>query len=219
MSEMVRWLKTGKRGARAEFTDSDLITTLLLLSIETMGRYKLQEELLLSDSSTKSLLNYCKKRNLLEITSSRKGHSLTKKGNEIVELIKQVILYHGKSEREFFDKNEHYFVLINGELLNENIKTPSWKIRDFAIAYGADSILHINISSEENFSFPEGEIILEDYYPGLPNYFKQILDSFSISNNNLLIVASKKYEIARKSAIISSLTSYKSIFKQIQNML
>ena len=86
MSEIVHWIKTGERGARAEFTDSDLITALLLIMENPMGRYKLQNELNLSDSSTKSLLNYAKKKNLLETKSGRAGHFLSYKGNIRQEL-------------------------------------------------------------------------------------------------------------------------------------
>ena len=58
MSEKVKWIKTGQRGARAEFTDCDIITALILISEEPMGRYKLQDELHLSESSTEVISNY-----------------------------------------------------------------------------------------------------------------------------------------------------------------
>ena len=89
MSKIVKWIKTGKRGARAEFTDSDLLTAVILISKVSMGRYKLQEKLLLSESSTKSLLNYCKSKNLLITTPGRTGHSLAENGKKVIDLVNQ----------------------------------------------------------------------------------------------------------------------------------
>ena len=112
MSDVVHWIKTGERGARAEFTDSDLITALLLIKENPMGRYKLQNELKLSDSSTKSLLKYAKKRELLEVKAGRTGHFLAEKGMQLVNLISRLILKHDKYEREIFPLKQHYYLVL-----------------------------------------------------------------------------------------------------------
>ena len=96
MSEKVKWIRTGQRGARAEFTDCDILTALILLSKESMGRYRLQEELQLSESSTKSLLNYCKSMNLLSASIGRAGHNLTEEGMKVVNHFNAVFFDYGE---------------------------------------------------------------------------------------------------------------------------
>ncbi|NHK30822.1 MAG: DUF4443 domain-containing protein [Asgard group archaeon] len=214
----VHWIKTGQRGARAEFNDGDIITTLLLLHLEPMGRYNLQKELAISDSSTKSLLNYCKKKQLLEI-ASKKGHKLTSKGRKIVDLIKQVILKHKQCSYEFFPNIKHYILFIakidsEDDGLFQQQKQSSWKYRDIAIAYGADSILLLHYQND-NLQFPERDMNLDDFYPDFKNFFKEKLALENQNNYYLLIVASNKIEIARKSAIITALHFYKNIMNEI----
>jgi hypothetical protein len=214
----VHWIKTGQRGARAEFNDSDILSTLLLLQLEPMGRYTLQKELAISDSSTKSMLNYCKKKQLLE-TESKKGHKLTSKGEKIVNLIKQVILKHGECSFEFFPNLKQYFLSISKNDFEDNIlfqqkKQSSWIYRDIAIAYGADSILLLQYQNKQ-LQFPEKEMNLDDFYPDFKNYFKENLVLEDQISYYLLIIASDKIEIARKSAIITALHFYKKVMNEI----
>lgn len=214
----VHWIKTGHRGARAEFTDSDIVSTLLFLDKEPMGRYNLQKKLAISDSSTKSLLNYCKKKELLEI-ASKKGHKLTSNGKKIVNLIRQVILKHNRSSYVFFPKMKHYLVFIakhySGDyVLSDKQKKSSWKFRDIAIAYGADSILLLQYEKKK-LQFPEEDMNINDFYPDFPVFFKQKLAMEDQNNYYLLIVASNKFEIARKSAIITALHFYEKVLQEI----
>jgi hypothetical protein len=218
----VHWIKTGQRGARAEFNDSDILSTLLLLQLEPMGRYTLQKELAISDSSTKSLLNYCKKKHLLE-TESKKGHKLTSKGRKIVDLIGQVIMKHGVCSFEFFPNLKHYILFISKidseeDVLFQQKKQSSWIYRDIAIAYGANSILLLQYQNEQ-LQFPEREMNIDDFYPDFKSYFREKLALDNPINYYLLIVASNKIEIARKSAIITALHFYKNITNEIHKVI
>lgn len=209
MSEVVHWIKTGERGARAEFTDSDLITALLLIKENPMGRYKLQTELKLSDSSTKSLLNYCKKKGLLEAKVGRSGHYLTKKGKELVIYISKLILKHDKCEHEVFPTKQHYYVLLttnkkNLEQTNVIIK-PSWKLRDIAISYGGEAILFLKVNSDGKIQFPEEDIKIENYFPKFETEFAKDIEEYLQPMNYILIVGANEMEIARKGAIITGL--------------
>jgi hypothetical protein len=209
LSEVVHWIKTGERGARAEFTDSDLITALLLIKENPMGRYKLQTELKLSDSSTKSLLNYCKKKGLLEAKVGRSGHYLTKKGKELVILISKLILKHDKCEHEVFPSKQHYYVLLstnkkNLEQTDVKIK-PSWKLRDIAISYGGDAILFLKVNQKGKIQFPEKDIKIENYFPEFETEFTKDIEEYLQSMNYILIVGANEMEIARKGAIITGL--------------
>ncbi len=209
MSEVVHWIKTGERGARAEFTDSDLITALLLIKENPMGRYKLQTELKLSDSSTKSLLNYCKKKGLLEAKIGRSGHFLAKKGEALVNQINKLILKHAKCEHEIFPSKQHYFVILttNEKSLEQNevIIKPSWKLRDIVISYGGDAILFLEVNSEGKIQFPEEDIKIENYFPKFETEFIIDIEEYLQPKNYILIVGATELEIARKSAIIAGL--------------
>ncbi|NHJ46787.1 MAG: DUF4443 domain-containing protein [Asgard group archaeon] len=215
----VHWIKTGQRGARAEFSDSDLITTLLLMSNEPIGRYQLQKNLLLSDSSSKSMLNFCKKIELLE-TAGKKGHQLTQRGSEFVNLIEKVILKHGICTFNFFPNMNHYFTIISSSKANNSNKEiqqvfASWKCRDIAIAYGADSIILLQYENGI-LNFPEEEMKLDDYYPDLMQYVIDEVALSTHSNYYLLFVAAKEVEIARKSAIITALHSQPNVINEIR---
>lgn len=209
MSEVVHWIKTGERGARAEFTDSDLVTALLLIKENPMGRYKLQTELKLSDSSTKSLLNYCKKKGLLEAKVGRSGHYLANKGKEFVNQISKLILKHDKCDHEVFPSKQHYFVLLttNKKKLGQNdvLIKPSWKLRDIAISYGGEAILFLKVNSEGKIQFPEEDIKIEKYFPEFETEFIIDIEEYLQPKNYILIVGANEFEIARKSAIISGL--------------
>jgi hypothetical protein len=211
---VVHWIKTGKRGARAEFTDSDLITALLILHDKQMGRYQLQKMLALSDSSTKSLLNYSKKLELVE-TAGQQGHKLTAKGIQIIEMVKQVILDHNICEYKFFPNLKHYFLIISPM---DNEIYSSWKFRDVAIAYGADSILFLNYI-EDILLFPEEEMNLDDYYPDFKDFFTAEIAFKSLSNYHLLIVAAQSTASARKCSIITALHSNQQILSELHKKL
>jgi hypothetical protein len=213
----VHWIKTGQRGARAEFSDSDLITALLLIKNEPMGRYQLQKSLLLSDSSSKSMLNYCKKVDLLE-TVSKKGHQLTSKGKKLVKLIDNVIIDHGYCSYNFFPEMDHYYTIISN-IENETLHVfSSWKFRDVAVAYGAESIIFLQYKNEF-LNFPEKEMELDDYYPDLKLYLSENIILASLPNCYLLFVAAKEIERAQKSAIITSLHSQTKIIEEIREYL
>jgi len=216
LSEIIHWFKTGQRGARAEFTDSDLVTALLLIDHEPMGRYRLLLKLQLSDSSTKSLLNYGKKKEFFKITSNRLGHYLTEKGKKIIQSIKEIIVSHGIWAHQAYPEKEHYYTIISSKINNHQNRNsasiPSWKIRDISIAYGADAILLLNITTNNNLAFPEEDMNLDEYYPTIIDYYQKEIANNNYSNNLLLITAAKSVEIARKSALIASISTFPDFF-------
>jgi len=225
LSEIVHWLKTGKRGARAEFTDSDLLTALILINEEPMGRYKLQSMLGLTDSSTKSLLNYCKKKNLLEISSTRMGHFLTSSGKNLVNLVYSKIPIHDILNYQIFPNLNHYFLLISDNFSNtahhniRRVELPSWKFRDLSIAYGAEAILLLTIDEKEKLNFPEKEMNLAEYFPKLEDYFFREIKLLIPSNSLILITAAKTIEVARKSAFITAIYAFDGLIDQIHSLL
>ena len=214
MSEIVKWIKTGQRGARAEFTASDFFTALLLISNEPMGRYRLQNELAISDSSTKSLLNFCKTKGLLKATAGRKGHSLESKGERIVNILHQYILEYNTLNIEIFNEKNHYFVVFTDDK-QMRLNLSSWKVRDIALAYGAKAILYLEFDKDNQINFPEKEIDVAKYYPRLQSDILKIINTELKIGNKLLIVAADSIEIARKSAIITAIHSSDLTFDNI----
>jgi hypothetical protein len=215
MSENVHWIRSGKRGAHAEFTVADVITTLVLLDKEPMGRYSLQEELELSENSTKSLLDYGKKKGLLQASAGRIGHSLQKKGVKLVEKISQIIVHHSSLSKDLLeDQKRNYFTIIRQAAKkeqkppNNNQYPPSWKIRDIALAYGAEKILFLQTTSKLQLEFPEPEIQLEEFYPYLYNEFTQ-KNTIIEPTDYVLFVFCASFPVARKSALVTSLLIHK----------
>ncbi len=224
MSEIVHWIKTGERGARAEFTDSDLITALILINQNPMGRYKLQNELNLSDSSTKSLLNYCKKKDLLEASSGRSGHSLAPKGEELIKEIVRILPKHDICDFEVFPDKYHYYTIISNKKTEKstdkkNTITSSWELRDIVVSYGGEAILFLFINDQKQLVFPEEDIDLKNYYPDLQTYFENKAKKFLDPLNQILIVSANSFEVARKSAIISGLNYNKKIIASIHRKI
>ena len=223
MSEIVHWIKTGERGARAEFTDGDLITALLLIKEKPMGRYKLQSELKLSDSSTKSLLNYAKKKELLKANVGRGGHFLTKKGIELVSLISSLILKHDKCNQIIFKSKQHYYLVLTvnkNDLGQINVKIkPSWQLRDIAVSYGGDAILFLEINPEGKIQFPEEDIKIKDYFPKFESEFLIEIKEFMQPANYILIVGASELEKARKCAIIAGLNLIEGFIEHIHQKI
>jgi len=219
------WIKTGARGARAEFSDADIFTTILLLTNGPMGRYRLQKELKLSESSTKSLLNYCKKKALVEIYSTRKGHILSRKGKQIAKRLNTIICDHGTFPVQIFKDNAHYFVFIAKkpfESKSENGKAsfkPSWQLRDIAISYGAKAILFLKVLDPQHLNFPEEGLTLEKYYPMLETTILEKFQEALQCAAFLLVVSAPTSEQARKSAIISSLKFNENFYFKIASLL
>ncbi len=205
MSKIVKWIKTGKRGARAEFTDSDILTALILISKESMGRYKLQEKLLLSESSTKSLLNYCKSKKLLTTTPGRTGHSLAENGMKVIALVNQRLYDYGDFDYQAFENKQHYFTSL--KCLKNKQEDPSWKIRDIAIAYGAEAILLFDITDDLTIKFPENEIQVLNYFPDLELKMDSLFNKPKQKQTKILIVAANTIELARKSALITAINT------------
>jgi predicted transcriptional regulator len=204
LTKKVNWIRTSKSGARTEFTDADILTALHILNKEAMGRYKLQEELNLSDSSTKSLLKYFKSKKFVETAGKRKGHKLTRKGKEIFKKLVGKVLCYGVIEQEIFPNKKHYFICINGNsipLENQQKIKSSWEQRDIAIAYGAEAILFLTYKNGQ-FNFPEKELDLESYYPQIQTFFEKIKNKFQV-RDYCLISAANNEALARKSAFIT----------------
>ena len=226
MSIRVHWMKTGKRGARAEFTDSDIITALLLISRESMGRYKLQGELALSESSTKSLLSYCKKKKFLESVAGRSGHSLTPHGHTILDAIQTILLEYDVCSCQPFEGKEHYYCVVrtdkktNKFYSNESKKSlSSWKCRDFAISYGAASILLLRRDSQGSLVFPEPDLVLSNYFPNLEENIYDALKAPLQENDLLLLVAANSLAFARKSAIITAIAFDEPLLLQLRKLI
>ncbi|HUU77001.1 MAG TPA: DUF4443 domain-containing protein [candidate division Zixibacteria bacterium] len=217
MSDNVLWIKTGQRGARAEFSDSDLFTTLLLLYDEPMGRYKLQKELKLTDSSSKSLLNFCKNKFFLITNIGRKGHSLGQQGEKLVKIIKEKIVSFGKFNYEAFKNKQHSYVIYKTKLKKEEIF--SWKIRDIAISYGSEAILVLYLDKKGKINFPEKEMSLENFYPDLELEINKIFQTTKEENYIILVISANSFEVARKSAIITALRSQETLYANLKTYL
>ncbi|MFW9924630.1 MAG: DUF4443 domain-containing protein [Candidatus Thorarchaeota archaeon] len=190
------------KGNRADFTFGDVLTTLILISQETMGRYKLQIELALTESNAKSLLNYCKKENLLESTRGRAGHSLSTKGKKIISIIEKYIIDHGEFVYQVFPQKFHYYVQISSE---NRIDYQSWKIRDMAVSFGCEAILVLKIDDEGKLYFPEKELKLEKFYPDMITKANELFMEKLRENSLILIVSAPELVIARKGAIMTAM--------------
>ncbi|NHJ84601.1 MAG: hypothetical protein FK734_04015 [Asgard group archaeon] len=217
MSEIVQWIKSGERGARAEFNDSDLITTLFLIKNEPMGRYKLQQELNLTDSSTKSLLNFCKKKSLLETIPKKRGHFLTKYGLEILEEFLMIITEHGFFNFRIFKNKEHYYTVLHvGDQFNSQIKQ-SWQVRDVVLAYGGEAILFLFYDGRE-VMFPEVDIKIDEYYPKLKPYLSEKTNFKVGTKCYMLIVGANSLANARKSALIASIKTFDQLNQRLSEI-
>ncbi|MBA7503967.1 hypothetical protein ES706_02592 [subsurface metagenome] len=71
-----------------------LVLTLFLFEehLKGFGRYKLQEELLISSGMAKSIFNKLKENNMIKKETQRKGHILSVKGKDILKKIKEKIV-------------------------------------------------------------------------------------------------------------------------------
>jgi hypothetical protein len=115
---------------------------------------------------------------------------------------------------------KHYFIVISksseSTINSEGQQAfASWKCRDIAIAYGADSIILLHYE-KGLLKFPEKDMNLDDYYPDLKQY---VSENFGLSphlNHYLLFVAAKKIEIARKCAIITALHSQPKMISDVR---
>ncbi|NHJ04369.1 MAG: DUF4443 domain-containing protein [Candidatus Heimdallarchaeota archaeon] len=217
MSDNVLWIKTGQRGARAEFSDSDLFTTLLLIHDEPMGRYRLQKELKLTDSSTKSLLNFCKNKFFLITNIGRKGHSLDRVGENIVKIIKEKIVSFGLFNYEVFKNKKHFYIIYKTKL--RKVEISSWKIRDIAISYGSDAILVLYLNQKGEIDFPEKEMSLKNFYPNLEQEINKIFQTTKEENFIILIISASSFEVARKSAIITALRSQETLYFNLKSYI
>jgi len=113
----------------------------------------------------------------------------------------------------------HYYTFISKEYFEEIEVTSSWKLRDIAVSYGGEAILFLNIDKQKQLVFPEEDINLKNFYPELQNYFEKRAKRFLNPLNQLLIVGANTIEVARKSAIISSLNISKKIIDSIHEKI
>ena len=150
---------------RLSFNSAHMLLTLFILSQRSMGRYELARELDLTDSNTRTLLKKLRKKQLVKVSSKRRGHTLTRKGKRVVERSANylTISFIKMDLKDATIAKSDAIVLIRRPSLSEKFDTV--QIRDDALKSGAKGCTTF-VYTEKGLVMPESKspqsMILED---------------------------------------------------------
>ena len=154
------------------FTKIDVLRCFLRFN-KNIGRQELAKDLELGEGTVRTILEILKSKKLLD--STKKGHFLSKKGNDALSQIYECI----SAPKSMAIKNIYPDLKKIGVLVRDvsSLKEP-YKLRDIAVKNGADGALILRY--EGKLYAPESDY--EQDYKELGGYF-------NFKNNDALIVA------------------------------
>jgi len=168
-------------GNISNFNDFDVIRCFLAVS-RHVSRQKLKKELGLGEGTVRTILDMLKKKGL--ISSTRKGHSLTGKGEPLAGKINNTIELK-KIKTNIYKNTKQAAVLIR-QKKHVKIKV---ELRDTAIRNGADAALILSFDKKL-------------HAPGIEISFPELDKLFKFEKNNILIVTfAKTQKDAENSAL------------------
>lgn len=162
-----------KRGAYPEFKIEDAVAVLFLLKTPK-GRKQISEELNLGEGTVRTLLKKLSSIGLVE--SQQKGHSLSKKGVEIVREISK--LFSEPLEITPLEGFVTYALIVKNPPEFKSIE-----LRDEAIRFFARGAMILVVQNNE-IVFPEDERALKETLPELSGDLKKL----PAGNGDLVIV-------------------------------
>ena len=154
------------------FTKIDVLRCFLRFS-KKIGRKELAKELELGEGTIRTILEEFKSKKLLD--STKKGHSMSKKGDEMLQKIFEIISMPKKINAEsLYPEYKKIGVLIK----NAPDVNGLTKLRDLAVKSGADGAVILKYNGQ--IYAPESDFVQE--YNALENYFE-------FKNNDILVIA------------------------------
>jgi len=129
-------------GNTPNYTKIDILRCFLRLS-ENIGRQELARELELGEGTIRTILNLLKNKNMLD--STKKGHILSKIGNESLMMITEHISLPKKIiSQNIYPESNKFGVQVRNI---SNLKN-MYKLRDIAVKNGADGAIILNFNGK-----------------------------------------------------------------------
>ncbi len=176
-------------GVQPNFTPLDVLRAFFIID-ENVSRQMLVKRLGLGEGTIRSILSILKQKEL--IASTQKGHTLTDKGEMLLEEIKQHIIL-PKEVKTGFYKNKKQIALV---VKTKEPIAMTTDLRDIGIRRGASAAMAL--------TYANGDL----YAKGLEECdFSELVKLFDYKQNNtLIIVFSEKISEALNSALAMALT-------------
>jgi len=159
-------------GNLPNFNDMDVFRCFLLIG-ERTSRAELVRKLELGEGTVRSILNILKRKRL--ISSTKGGHSLTKKGNDAYNSIRKVIAGPRRIGIELFYPNTHK----TGILIRSYRRYIDHQLRDVAIRHGSIAAFILKYDNKLIMPAPTGR----------QYRFRELEELFSYKNKDLLIIS------------------------------
>lgn len=172
-------------GNTPNFAKIDILRCFLRLN-KDVGRQELAKELGLGEGTIRTILKILKSKKLIQ--STKRGHFLSKNGNEMLSQIQKClgVPQNAVLENIYPDKKKIGVIVKNASRLRK-----MHELRDIAVKNGADGALILKFNG--NLYAPESDY--EYDYSELERYFK-------LKNNDILVIAfSSDFGNAEKAAL------------------
>ncbi len=154
------------------YTKIDILRCFLRLN-KNIGRQELARELELGEGTVRTILNLLKSKKMLD--STKKGHFLSKSGNETLSRINECISMPKKIvSQEIYPESKKIGVLVNNASNLKNL----YKLRDIAVKNKADGAIILKFDGR--LYAPESDY--EQDYKELEKYF-------DFNNDDVLVIA------------------------------
>ena len=154
------------------FSKIDILRCFLRLD-RNIGRQELAQELELGEGTIRTILGLLKSKKLL--ASTKKGHFLSKKGDEMFFQINNCIsMPQSLAIRHIYPELKKVGILVN----NPSNLREAYKLRDIAVKNGAEGAIILQFNGK--LHAPES-----DY----KHDFKELEKKFKLKNNDILIVS------------------------------
>lgn len=159
------------------YVKTDIIRAFLLIN-ENVSRNDLVSKLALGEGTVRTILDILKDKDL--ICSTKKGHSLTEKGNLFLKKIEKSIVVKRLMLDDFYPELKKAVVLL--KKADKNIKI-SFEQRDIAVKQGADGAVILKFDNK--LYIPDADINFKESYK---KAYDEILKCFDFKKGDILII-------------------------------
>jgi biotin operon repressor len=173
-------------GAEASFSAVHLLRAMFALLEGEVSKERLAKNLGIGDGSIRTLLKRLKQEGL--VTSSRSGHRLSNKGEEVVGKIKSVI----SSPVRVASVKNGCAVHIKGKSVSSGLA-----LRDDAVRAGASMALVLNIR-RGRVSFPEKGV---EFCDNMPELDEEIVDGLGVEDGVVVVCSAEDYNSAENAVL------------------
>lgn len=196
-------------GNKPNYNPIDILRTFLTIN-ENSGRNDLSRKLNLGEGTLRTILDILKKKNIL--SSTRKGHSLTKKGkNYLKQTLQNISLPNSIKLKNPYPSYKKVGILVKKVSPK---KTISFLERDIAVKNGADAALIFRYKNK--LTLPSTKI---DFKKDYKDSYNKLIILFNPKNNDILILTfSNSYNKAENAALMVALSLNEKL-KDIVNRL